>query len=128
MKRFITITICALFATVALAHGYPTTYSNRAIPTNKTTTTTSNSATEYEYLITIRIHQGTFTLDPFEHIKNKINDVEITFPTTKEFYQSVRVDQELNKSFKAGSFIMDGDISHLKITVVKKDYRPKRRY
>lgn len=80
-------------------------------------------ASEPYYLVTLKIKQSTFTLDIGEHIKNKMNAVEITIAVDKRFYNSVKVGQDISKSFKTGSLLFNGDFSKLKVTVVKKQIK-----
>lgn len=72
------------------------------------------------YIVTFEIKQSTFTLDVFEHIKNKINAIEFTIATDKQTYDVLHVGQEVSKSFKFGSLFFNGDFSNLKITVKRK--------
>ena len=70
------------------------------------------------YIIKIKIHQTTYTLDIGEHIKNKINDVEFEIPVDKSYYDKCHVGQSItDASFKWGSLLMDDDFSVLKITI-----------
>lgn len=73
-----------------------------------------------KYMICIKLHQSTFTLDPIEHIKNSMNDIEMWVETSKDFYYSVRKGEELSSNFKSGSFWLNGDISNLHITITDK--------
>ena len=64
--------------------------------------------------------QRTATLDLEEHLKNSINSVNLTIETSRNFYKSVNPGDVLENSFKGGSFLIDGDISELRITVKNK--------
>lgn len=75
---------------------------------------------EPQYLVKIKIKQGTFTLDPFEHIKNEANATEMEIPVSRDFYNTVSVGTDLTDSFKAGSFWIDGDLSWLHLKVINK--------
>lgn len=72
------------------------------------------------YIIKLKIHQVTYTLDIGEHIKNSINDVEFEIPVDKDYYESCKVGHEISNTFKWGSLLMDDDFSRLKITCVGK--------
>lgn len=76
-----------------------------------------------KYFIVLKIHQTTITLDPFEHIKNSLNDLTITFETTRNNYETIKVGSKLGGRFKSGSFLVDGDFSNLSIKVVDKYYK-----
>lgn len=78
------------------------------------------SGREPRYIVKFKIKQGTFTLDPFEHIKNGMNAIEVEIPVAKEYYDKLKVGQDLTDSFKWGSLVMDGDFSNLHMRVVNK--------
>lgn len=70
------------------------------------------------YIISVRIHQTTYTLSISEHVKNKLNDVIFEIPVDKSYYDKCRIGQEVTDAgFKMGSLLRDGDFSKLKITV-----------
>ena len=73
------------------------------------------------YIVKIKIHQTTYTLDIGEYVKNKINDIEFEIPVDKAYYDKCYVGQKVSDpGLKIGSLIMDGDFSKLKITIVNK--------
>lgn len=70
------------------------------------------------YIISVRIHQTTYSLSISEHVKNKLNDVVFEIPVDKSYYDKCRVGQEVTDAgLKMGSLLRDGDFSKLKITV-----------
>ena len=73
-----------------------------------------------KYYIVLQIKQRTATLDLEEHLKNSINSVNLTIETSRNFYKSVNPGDVLENSFKGGSFLIDGDISELRIAVKNK--------
>lgn len=75
---------------------------------------------EIKYIVKFKIKQGTFTLDPFEHIKNEANSIEIEIPVNKDYYNRLSIGQDITDSFKWGSLIIDGDFSTLHMKVVGK--------
>lgn len=119
-KVLITITFC-LIGMFFMAF-VPAMYHN--VPDKEFTSVKAPApASEPYYLVTLKIKQSTFTLDIGEHIKNKMNAVEITIAVDKRFYNSVKVGQDISKSFKTGSLLFNGDFSKLKVTVVKKQIK-----
>lgn len=88
-----------------------------------------NEITQYTdtmYVVRIKIHQTTYTIDPFEYIKNKMNDIEFEIPVDKEYYNACKVGHKINDpKLKMGSLVMDGDFSKLKVTISGK-YIKKR--
>ena len=73
-----------------------------------------------KYIVKFQIKQGTFTLDPWDHIKNSMNTIEIEIPVDREYYNALSLNQDLTDAFKWGSLIMDGDFSNLHMRVVGK--------
>lgn len=87
---------------------------NKRINANKFALACKNTI----YIVKIKIHQTTYTLDIGEHIKNKINDVEFEMPVDKSYYDKCYVGQSItDASFKWGSLLIDDDFSVLKITI-----------
>jgi len=73
-----------------------------------------------KYIIKVKIKQGTFTLDPFEHIKNEANAMEMELPVNKDFYDKTAVGTDLLDKLKLGSFLIDGDASWLHFKIIDK--------
>lgn len=78
---------------------------------------------EPNYILTLKIKQTTQTLSASEHLKNNMNAVSIQIPVSKKFYNSVSVGTCINRSFKHGSLVFNGDFSTLKVTVTDKHIR-----
>lgn len=72
------------------------------------------------YIVVINISQSHFTLDLEEHMKDVMNDVDITIPVSKEFYDSVNKGTVIDDSFRMGSFIAKGSIGNWDIIVKDK--------
>jgi len=73
------------------------------------------------YIVKIKIHQTTYTIDIGEHMKNKINDVEFEIPVDKSYYDRCSIGQTVSDpGLKMGSLLFDGDFSKLKITIIGK--------
>lgn len=73
------------------------------------------------YIVKIKIHQTTYSLDIGEHIKNRINDIVFEIPVDKAYYDRCSIGQTVSDpGLKIGSLIMDGDFSKLKITIINK--------
>lgn len=75
---------------------------------------------EPRYIVKFKIKQGTFTLDPFEHIKNSMNAIEVEIPVAKDFYKKLEIGQDITDAFKWGSLVMNGDFSELHMKVISK--------
>ncbi len=77
------------------------------------------------YIIEFEISQSHFTLDFSEHIKDSMNKIVIEIPVDKDYYDNVRVGQQINETFRMGSLIMKGSIGKWKI-IVKNKYTKKK--
>lgn len=74
-----------------------------------------------KYVITLNIRQTHFTLDIGQHLKDSMNDISIQIPVDKEYFDSVKVGDIIDDSFRMGSFIFKGSWGNWKITVEDKD-------
>lgn len=73
-----------------------------------------------KYVITFNISQSHFTLDLSQHLKDAMNDISIQVPVDKEYYDSVKVGDTIDDSFRMGSFIFKGSFGNWKIIVEDK--------
>ena len=80
----------------------------------------SNPKTNTVHYLSLEFKQSSFTLSIGQHIRDAANSFSITIPTTKEFYNSVRVGDELGSKFKSASFILSGNIGKRKVIVKDK--------
>lgn len=88
--------------------------------------TNSNTVIEANYyIVEFEIKQSHFSLDISEHLKDSINKLTFEVPVDKDYYNKVYVGQEINDSFRMGSFIMKGSIGKWKITVKNKYIKHK---
>ena len=80
----------------------------------------SNPKTNTVHYLSLEFKQSSFTLSIGQHIRDAANAFSITIPTTKEFYNSVSVGDELGSKFKGASFILSGNIGKRKVIVKDK--------
>ena len=80
----------------------------------------TNPKTNTVHYLSLEFRQSSFTLSIGQHIRDAANSFSITIPTTKEFYNSVRVGDELGSKFKGASFIMTGNVGKRKVIVKDK--------
>jgi hypothetical protein len=71
-------------------------------------------------IFVLEIKQSTFTINIGEHIKNKMNAIEISIPVDYDFYTQYNEGDIITSEGKMGSFLIDGDFSNLNIKVKKK--------
>ena len=74
-----------------------------------------------KYIITIQIGQDHPWYDLENNIKDSMNQIELTLPVSKDFYNSVDIGTILNNDFRTGSFIMSGSIGNWDIKVINKE-------
>ncbi len=72
------------------------------------------------YYLTLEFVQSSFTLNIGQHIRDSANSFTITMPTTKEFYDSVKIGDVIGDKFKAASFVLTGHIGKRKVVVKNK--------
>lgn len=70
--------------------------------------------------LVLDIRQSSFTLDIGEHFKNKMNAMQLKIAVHPTLWDSVKVGDVLGEKFKSGSYWFDGDIAHMKVTVLEK--------
>ena len=87
----------------------------------QTVTDTKIETGNAKYVITLNIRQTHFTLDIGQHLKDSMNDISIQIPVDKEYFDSVKVGDIIDDSFRMGSFIFKGSWGNWKITVEDKD-------
>lgn len=75
---------------------------------------------ETVHYVTLRFTQSSFTLSITQHIKDAANSFSITLPTTKKFYDSVKVGQVLDSKFKTATLILSGHWGSRKVVVENK--------
>ena len=73
---------------------------------------------ETVHYITLKFSQSTVTLDLRQHLKDAAATFEITIPTTKRFYDSVNVGQELGGRLRTMPFY--ANLGKRKVTVSRK--------
>lgn len=74
-----------------------------------------------KYVVTFNIKQNHYTFDLTEHFKDALNDISITIPVDKEYYESVEVGQKIDNSFRMGSFLFKGSFGSWDVTVESKE-------
>lgn len=82
----------------------------------------ANEEPKYEtvHYVTLKFTQSSFTLSIKQHIKDHYNAFSFTFPTTKQFYDSVKEGEEISSKFKTATFLLSGNIGSRKVVVEKK--------
>ena len=72
------------------------------------------------YIVVLNISQNHYTLDLEEHLKDSMNDLDISIPVSKDFYDSVNKGDTIDDSFRTGSFVFKGSVGTWDITVSDK--------
>lgn len=71
-------------------------------------------------LVELEIKQSSFSLDPFEHMKNAANASKITVPMFLKDYEQLKEGKKLEEQFRSGSFFLNGSVSWRNVYVKKK--------
>lgn len=102
------------------------TASDRIFAELKPATSSSSIAVDANYyIVEFEIKQSHFSLDISEHLKDSINKLTFEVPVDKDYYNKVYIGQEINDSFRMGSFVMKGSIGKWKIIVRNKYIKHK---
>lgn len=72
------------------------------------------------YILSLKLSQSHFTLDIGEHMKDAMNAIEFDMPVAKEFYDKVKIGDEILDDFRMGSFIMNGSFGDWEMEVKHK--------
>jgi hypothetical protein len=72
------------------------------------------------YVLSIELSQSHFTFNIEEHIKDAMNAIEFDIPVDKEFYDNVKIGDEILDNFRMGSFIMNGSLGDWEMEVKSK--------
>ena len=72
------------------------------------------------YIVVLNISQNHYTLDLEEHLKDSMNDLDISIPVSKDFYDSVNKGDTIDDSFRTGSFVFKSSVGTWNITVSDK--------
>ncbi len=75
---------------------------------------------ERTYIIKLSFSTVTVTLDMWEHMKNAANAGEFEIPVDRNFYNNVKVGDNLVDVFKVGSFLRRGSFSGFEFYVTGK--------
>ncbi|MEZ0261170.1 MAG: hypothetical protein ACAH80_09180 [Alphaproteobacteria bacterium] len=71
------------------------------------------------YYVQVDLRQSHFTLDPFEHMKDRWNAVQFPLPASKAQYEKLKQGDNLVDKFRSASFWIEGSIGSTKMTVDK---------
>jgi hypothetical protein len=71
-------------------------------------------------VVTLELSQTHYTLDIWEHLKDAANAVEFDIPVDCDYYNTLRVGEELEDSFRMGSLLIRGSFGDWNVEVVKK--------
>lgn len=73
------------------------------------------------YIVTFNIEQFNYTLNPFTHLRNSMNAIELPIPVDKEYFESLQVGQKIKDEFRYGSLLFKGSFGDWEISVKKKE-------
>ena len=72
------------------------------------------------HVLSIELSQSHFSLDISEHIKDAMNSIEFDMPVDKNFYNEIKIGDEILDDFRMGSFIMNGSFGDWEMKVKNK--------
>lgn len=72
------------------------------------------------YIVKFEIKQVHYSLNLKDHAKDAMNKFTLEIPVDKEYYDNVRVGQEVSNGFRMGSLILYGSAGKWKVVVKNK--------
>lgn len=75
---------------------------------------------ETKYFVTFNIAQSHFTLDLSQHLKDKMNDIDIEVMVDKDYYDAFEIGDTVTDDFRWGSFITNGSFGNWDVTIKNK--------
>lgn len=123
MKKLIII-FTMLLATNLFATEWWETETNPTEVSSTETSPTELSSTEVNskkyYIVKFEIKQIHYNLNLKDHAKDAMNKFTLEIPVDKEYYDNVRVGQEVSNGFRMGSLILYGSAGKWKVVVKNK--------
>lgn len=120
--------MAAAMAAILIGASSPSTATERVWAEPQTQGHSIPTSLETVHYVTLKFTQSSFTLSISQHIKDSVNALTFTFPTTERFYNSVRVGEEISSKFKTASFLLSGNIGSRKVVVEDKFTREEPVY
>lgn len=68
-------------------------------------------------IVTLRVEQLSWTLNPVEHLKDRLNALKMDLPADPAFCAELRPGQTLASQFRWGSYLLRGGTADLVVTV-----------
>jgi hypothetical protein len=73
-------------------------------------------------ILSLRLEQLSWTLNPLEHIKDRANATVIDLPVVPDFCRQLRPGQVLSSQFRWGSYLLRGGTGEMVVTVERISY------
>ena len=70
--------------------------------------------------ITVSIEQNHFSLNPFKHIKDSMNGIELEIEVNDAYYNEINEGDVLVKEFRWGSLFSEGSVGNWEVKVIDK--------
>jgi hypothetical protein len=77
-------------------------------------------AADAHCVLTLEVRQQHYTLDPLEHIKDRMNDLQFDVPVEQSFCDAVSVGDVLSRRFRWGSWLIRQNYGGWSVSVVGK--------
>ena len=73
--------------------------------------------TKVKYIITFKLRQSHVTFDIDEHLKDMLNEITFDMPVDEDYYNKVKVGDDIVDDFRMGSLIMYGSFGSWDMSV-----------
>lgn len=79
-----------------------------------------DSGQKPKYVLTLHLKQSHISLSISKHIKDAVNAIDFELPVDKEFYDKVKVGDDIVDEFRMGSMLLRGSFGSWKMSVKDK--------
>ena len=73
-----------------------------------------------QYVVVIKIKEFHYSLNPATFIKDNMNAIKIPIQVSKQFYDSVKIGDNLNSKLRIGSLLIKGNFGDWDVTISEK--------
>ena len=114
MKKF--FIVFAMIITIAMVSVPAQQNYGNSYGSSSTSTVVDNT----KYILKLKLKQSHITLDLGTHAKDAMNSIEFELPVDKDFYNSVKIGDQIIDRFRVGSAVLYGSFGSWKMTVIGK--------
>ena len=118
MKKLIIIFTMLIAANLFAAEWWESETNLTEVSSTEVSSTEVNS--KKYYIVEFEIKQMHYSLNLKDHAKDALNKFTLEIPVDKEYYDNVRVGQEVSNGFRMGSLMLYGSAGKWKVVIKNK--------